>query len=72
MNEENNTPTEQWRWKMIRKVAEYINEPDDITMSELKAMIDSYRSYYNIKEFITASSEQASTSLSQPTANQVR
>lgn len=72
MNEENNTPTEQWRWKMIRKVAEYINEPDDITMSELKAMIDSYRSYYNIKEFITASSEQASTSLSHPTTNQVR
>jgi hypothetical protein len=72
MNEENNTPTEQWRWKMIRKVAEYINEPDDITMSELKAMIDSYRSYYNIKEFITASSEQASTPLSHPTTNQVR
>lgn len=65
MNEKNyssdNTPTEHWRWKMIRKVAEYINEPDDITMSELKAMIDSYRSYYNIKEFITASSEQVST-----------
>jgi len=72
MNEENNTPTDQWRWKMIRKVADYINEPDDITMSELKAMIDSYRNYYNIKEFITASSEQVSTTLSHPVTHQAQ
>jgi hypothetical protein len=57
MNEEN-TPTEQWRWKMIRKVADYINEPDDVTMSELKAMIESYRNYYNIKELISTSIRQ--------------
>jgi len=45
-------PIEDWRWKMIRKVADYINEPDDINMSELKAMIEGYRSYYEIRKFI--------------------
>ena len=24
------SPIELWRWKMIRKVADYINQPDDI------------------------------------------
>jgi len=52
MNKEKSTPAEVWRWKMIRKVADYINEPDDITMSELKAMIESYRDYHNIKGYI--------------------
>ena len=52
MNEDNN-PMELWRWKMIRKVAEYLNEPDDLTHSELKAMIESYRNYYDIKELIS-------------------
>ena len=60
MNEDN-TPTEQWRWKMIRKVADYINEPDDINISELTAMIESYRNYYNIKELISTTSVQVST-----------
>ncbi len=46
------TPMELWRWKMIRKVADYINDPDDITMSELKAMIESYRTFYDIKSYI--------------------
>ena len=46
------TAIELWRWKMIRKVADYINEPDDINMSELKAIIESYRDYYNIKGYI--------------------
>ena len=43
---------ELWRWKMIRKVADYINQPDDITMSEFKAMIESYSNHYNIKELV--------------------
>lgn len=47
------TPTELWRWKMIRKVAEYINQPDDINMSELKAMIESYRDYNDIKGVVS-------------------
>ena len=47
---ENKHPIEDWRWKMIRKVADYINEPDDITMSELKAMIEGYRSFHEIKK----------------------
>ena len=51
MNKEKSSPVELWRWKMIRKVADYINEPDDITMSELKAMIESYRDYHNIKGY---------------------
>ena len=46
------TVQETWRWKMIRKVADYINNPDDITMSELKAMIENYRSCYNIKQHV--------------------
>lgn len=52
MQEENAGPTELWRWKIIRKVADYINQPDDINMSELKAMIESYRSHYDIKNYI--------------------
>ena len=66
MNKENITeitsdynPTEQWRWKMMRKVADYINQPDDVTMSELKAMIESYRSYYNIKQVISTNATHA-------------
>lgn len=53
MPKETTAPTELWRWKMIRKVAEYVNQPDDINMSELKAMIESYRNYYNIKELVS-------------------
>ena len=44
--------TDLWRWKMIRKVADYINQPDDINMSELKAMIESYRDYNDIKGYV--------------------
>lgn len=56
-----NTPTEAielWRWKMFRKVADFINEPDDVNMSELKAMIESYRNYHNIKQVISNSIQQ--------------
>jgi len=48
------SPIEAWRWKMIRKVADYINEPDDLNMSELKAMIESYRDYHNIQNLISS------------------
>lgn len=48
------SPIESWRWKMIRKVADYINEPDDLNMSELKAMIESYRDYHNIQNYISS------------------
>lgn len=58
MPQEKASPTELWRWKMIRKVAEYINQPDDVTMSELKAMIESYRSFHNIREVITANQQE--------------
>lgn len=53
MQQENSHPVEDWRWKMIRKVADYINKPDDINMSELKAMIESYKSYSEIKNLIS-------------------
>lgn len=59
MPEEKTAPTELWRWKMIRKVADYINEPDDINMSELKAMIESYRNFYNIKEIVSTNKQEA-------------
>lgn len=59
MPEEKTAPTELWRWKMIRKVADYINEPDDINMSELKAMIESYRNFYNIKEIASTNKQEA-------------
>lgn len=52
MQPDNTSPTELWRWKMIRKVADYINQPDDINMSELKAMIESYRNHSDIKGYI--------------------
>lgn len=57
MNDENN-PMELWRWKMMRKVADYLNQPNDITMSELKALIESYRNYHNIKELIATTRQQ--------------
>jgi len=59
MQQEKTHPIELWRWKMIRKVADYINQPDDINMSELKAMIESYRNYYNIKEIISVTKQEA-------------
>lgn len=34
---------------MIKKVANYINQPYEINMSELKAMIESYIDHNNIK-----------------------
>ena len=49
--------TELWRWKMIRKMADYVNQPDDLTMSELKAMIESYRDYHSIKGYVTANAK---------------
>ena len=52
MQKEDKSPVDSWRWKMIRKVADYINEPDDINMSELKAMIESYRDYHDFKGYI--------------------
>ena len=52
MQQENTSPTELWCWKMIKKVANYINEPDDINMSELKKVIESYRDHYDIKSHI--------------------
>lgn len=54
MKKDESNPVELWRWKMIRKVADYINEPDDITMSELKAMIESYRDYHDIKGYVAS------------------
>lgn len=58
MSKENSAPMELWRWKMIRKVADFINQPDDINMSELTAMIESYRNYYNINKLISKKSAQ--------------
>jgi len=55
MKKEENT-IELWRWKMIRKVAEYINQPDDVNMSELKGMIESYRDYQNIRSYLSTKS----------------
>ena len=44
------TAIELWRWKMVKKLADYINEPTDLNMSELKTMVESYRDYHNIKK----------------------
>ena len=49
----NESPTDIWRWKLIRKTADYINQPDDINISELKALIDSYREYNEIKGYMS-------------------
>lgn len=55
---EETSALEAWRWKMMRKVADYINEPDDVNMAELIAMIDSYRSYYDIRQVISNSTSK--------------
>ena len=47
------SPLELWRWKMIKKVAEYINQPDDTNMSELKTVIENYRDYSDMKKLIS-------------------
>ena len=52
MKQDKMTPFEQWRWKINRKVAEFIHEPDDLNQAELEAMIDSYRNYHRMKMFI--------------------
>ena len=57
------TAIELWRWKMIRKVADYINEPDDLNMSELKAMIESYRDYHNIQNYISSGFNQSHSAI---------
>ena len=49
--------TELWSWKMIRKMADYVNQPDDLTMSELKAMIESYRDYHSIRGYVAANAK---------------
>lgn len=59
MQTEHTSPTELWRWKMIRKVADYINHPDDVNMSELKAMIESYRNFCNIKEIVSTNKQES-------------
>ena len=46
--------TELWRWKLIKKLADYINQPDDSNMAEFKALIDSYRDYHKIKQYISS------------------
>lgn len=51
MKEENTSAHELWRWKFMRKMADFINQPDDCNTSELKALIESYRDYHNIKQF---------------------
>ena len=51
MKEENLSASELWRWKLMRKLADFVNKPDDVTSSELKAMIESYRDYTNLKQF---------------------
>lgn len=51
-NQKHTELKENWRWKMIRKVADYINNPDEITMSELKALIESYKSHNDIHDMI--------------------
>lgn len=44
---------ELWRWKIVILVADYIKQPDDITMSELTAMIQNYRNYHDLKKHIS-------------------
>jgi len=51
MNDENLSPTELWRWRLMRKLADFVNQPDDANTSEFKAMIESYRDYSNLKQF---------------------
>lgn len=54
MKQQNTTNAiELWRWKMVILVADYINQPDDMAMSELTTMIQNYRSYYDLKKHIS-------------------
>ncbi|MDH5394913.1 MAG: hypothetical protein OEW97_01450 [Gammaproteobacteria bacterium] len=41
-----------WRWKMMRKMAEFVNQPSDYNMAELKAMVENYKTYNDIKAYI--------------------
>lgn len=37
--------TDWWLWQMYRLVAEYVNDPTDVTESRLKALILEYRNH---------------------------
>ncbi len=52
MPQEKIPPVDQWRWKIIKKVADYVNQPDDVNMAELKIMIEDYRTYHDIRSYI--------------------
>ncbi len=58
MQDKINDALENWRWKMIRKIADYINQPDDINKSELNAMIESYQNYHELRSHIQPGQQQ--------------
>ena len=41
--------TEFWRWKLMRKMAAFIHEPDHCNSAELMALINQYQ---NINNFL--------------------
>ena len=41
-----------WRWKLNRKMADFINHPNEINVYELKSMIDSYHVCHTIKDYV--------------------
>ena len=44
---------ELWRWRMVILVADYINQPDDMTMTDLTELIQDYRNYHDLKKHIS-------------------
>lgn len=52
MKQEKLTAFEQWRWRINRKVAEFIHQPDDINLAELEAMIENYRNYHKLRGYM--------------------
>ena len=48
---------------MVKKVADYINKLADLNMSELKAMVESYRDHHNIQNYISSGFNQSQSAL---------
>lgn len=47
-----------WMWQMYRQVADFINEPNDISEARLKSLVLAYRKYHDVEQLNSKDEEQ--------------
>lgn len=47
-----------WMWQMYRQVADFINEPNDISEARLKSLVLAYRKYHDVEQLDSKDEEQ--------------